>query len=344
MIIIANNSVLFAKLSEEKYQNLENKDPGTFYLTDQNLYLGDILLSSNVATSESLGIVKPDNNSIQIDDAGQLHVCWGDILESALPKIVSWKDGTDEEICAMVRAADAGLIDLQESGWNIGDERNITLSAMDAEYVSESHVEQEVTLVLMSTRQFNLVNPIKNSKGKTENRCNFTVGLKDCLGVGDTMERGKVDYGSSGSWDTSKRREWCNDTFKKSFPSSIIPIFKQFKVPTAGKNGTMIYTEDYFSLFAEGEILKYMMGDQTLNQSQLCAPIQEYEIVNPTPYFTSYESIIKYASNTSNDPSPWLLRSPCNGFYGPCYVTSSGSIYLDFNNNANYGISPIGCI
>lgn len=76
-----SSEVNFIQLSEEKYQSLENKEVGTFYLTECNLYLGQMLLTSNIATQDTLGIVKPDNESIQIDEEGQLHITWGQIYE-----------------------------------------------------------------------------------------------------------------------------------------------------------------------------------------------------------------------------------------------------------------------
>lgn len=39
--------VKYLHISEEKYQKLENKDIGTFYLTEENLYLGNIQLNVN---------------------------------------------------------------------------------------------------------------------------------------------------------------------------------------------------------------------------------------------------------------------------------------------------------
>ena len=63
--------------------------------------------------------------------------------------IVTWADGTDAEIVAMVNAADDGMINLADY-WSVGDERQVTLSAMEATGVGESHVEQTVTFVLMN--------------------------------------------------------------------------------------------------------------------------------------------------------------------------------------------------
>lgn len=47
-----------------------------------------------------------------------------------VPTIVSWASGTDEEIGAMIDAAHAGVIDLQQDGgWAVGNVRTITVGA-----------------------------------------------------------------------------------------------------------------------------------------------------------------------------------------------------------------------
>lgn len=69
-------------------------------------------------------------------------------------KIVTWADGTDEEIVAMVEAADKGEINLADH-WKVGDERVVHLSAMAATEVEESHVAQDVVFVLMHMGDIN---------------------------------------------------------------------------------------------------------------------------------------------------------------------------------------------
>lgn len=61
------------------------------------------------------------------------------ILSIGNVQTVSWADGTDEQIAAMIQAADEGEINLADY-WNVGDERTVQLSAMEATGVGESHV------------------------------------------------------------------------------------------------------------------------------------------------------------------------------------------------------------
>ena len=64
----------------------------------------------------------------------------------------SWSTGTDAEIKAVVDAYYAGELTLEEiqSVWSIGDEREVTLSAMAATGVGETHASQTVKFVLMN--------------------------------------------------------------------------------------------------------------------------------------------------------------------------------------------------
>ena len=71
-------------------------------------------------------------------------------------KIVTWADGTDEEIVAMVKAADEGLIDLKDY-WNIGDARKVMLSETESYEWYTSHSRQEAEFVLMNAGGKDLV-------------------------------------------------------------------------------------------------------------------------------------------------------------------------------------------
>ena len=73
-------------------------------------------------------------------------------------EIVSWTTGTDAQIAAMVAALDTGKITIEQTGWQIGEERIVHLSAMEAISVGESHAAQDVSFVLMDSQHYDLVN------------------------------------------------------------------------------------------------------------------------------------------------------------------------------------------
>jgi len=167
-------------------------------------------------------------------------------------EIVTWADGTDEQIIAMLDAHYAGKINIGDY-WSVGDERTVRLSAMAATGVSEAHVAQNVKLVLMSYQGKNLVSPIKD-----KTKAAFVVGLKGCLASGSTAETGYLNSTSSnvGGWRDSARRSWCNEVFRNAIPSTLRPIFKQFQNYSGEGNAltSVVLTNDYFALPAEIEV------------------------------------------------------------------------------------------
>ena len=142
-------------------------------------------------------------------------------LESAL-EIVSWASGTDEQVAAMVAAADAGQIDLSDY-WSAGDTRTVRLSAMSGSVsnANESHAAQDVQMVLTDPGHYTLAAQGTNS----------------------------------GGWENCPRRTWCNSVYRNAIPASLRGIFKQFKVRTANGSGSGVTeSTDWFSLFSEKEI------------------------------------------------------------------------------------------
>lgn len=84
-------------------------------------------------------------------------------------KLVSWEFGTDEEIAAMIDAAHAGLIDLEEDGgWKIGDIRAISIGAFGNG--TTTIAAQQAGLMISSFKDYNNCG------------CVIQVDWKTCLG------------------------------------------------------------------------------------------------------------------------------------------------------------------
>lgn len=237
-------------------------------------------------------------------------------------KIVTWANGTDEEIVAMVEAADQGVINLSDY-WAVGDTRTVQLSAMSATGVGESHAAQAVDLVLMHAGGYELAD------GST---CNFIVGQKDSLAT-----KGYIDSSNTrnNSWGSCARRTWCNSVYKNAFPSTLLPIFKQFKTISAAdfSNTEIEILLDYFALPAEKEIFGSI--------SQSTTP--ESNALFQFDYYTTASNRIKKLGK-SGSADMWYERSLY--YYdklGFCYVTSSGTANSGSKSNIK-GIAPFGCI
>lgn len=247
-------------------------------------------------------------------------------------KIVSWANGTDAEIVAMVAALDAGEITVEQTGWKVGDTRTVHLSAMEATGVGESHAEQDVELVLMHAGGYELAD------GST---CNFVVGQKNSLA--ETGYMNSTDT-NSGSWEGSARRTWCNDTYKNAIPSTLLPIFKQFKTITAETyDGTTLKTSlDYFALPAAKEIF----GGDTASSAGSATKYSNLTEFNALFQFGWYKTEANRIKKLgiSGSASTWLERSPIYYYsLSFCGVSGDGGA-SDISASRTYGLAPFGCI
>lgn len=270
--------------------------------------------------AKNLANIETNNNNA----VGVLHEL-NDALENPPVEIVPWATGTDEQIAAMVAALDDGRITIEDTGWQIGDERTVSLAAMEATGIGETHAAQQVTLVLMDSQHYDLV-----SGGKDH----FVVGLKNCLNEKGYMNSTDT---SAGSWESSARRGWCNNVFKNAIPETLRNCFKQFNVITCTEwNGTTNTTSnDYFALFAEKEVFGERIG---ANETEAAALTQ-------IEYYATEANRIK----TTNPRSVgyWWERSPDTRPEGAglsfCRVRSDGEAGGGHASSA-YGLAPFGCI
>lgn len=248
---------------------------------------------------------------------------------------ITWADGTDEEICAMVAAADKGEINLFDY-WNVGDTRQVQLSAMSATGVDESHNAQTVELVLMHAGGYDLNSAVASGRTK----CSFVVGMKDCLATGGRMT---LTGNNSGSWDGSVRRTWCNNVFKNAIPSSLLSIFKQFKTITAETyNGTTLKTSiDWFALPAAREVFggaASSAGSATSNSN-----LTEFNALFQFDWYKTAANRIKKLGMT-DDVAFWWERSPYYAdSFNFCDVNPYGNAISD-DASADNGLTPFGCI
>lgn len=241
-------------------------------------------------------------------------------LQSAL-EIVSWSSGTDEQIAAMVAAADAGQINLSDY-WKAGDTRTVHLSAMSGSVsnANESHAAQDVQMVLTDPGHYTLAN------GK---KCNFVVLQKDCLKEYGVMNSQGTN---SGGWNNCPRRTWCNSVYRNAIPSTLRGIFKQFTTYAAnGTGSSSVASSDYFALFSEKEVfgsITYANSSAEANNSQLT-------------WFKTSSNRIKRVNGSA---SGWWERSPYSGGSSRfCTVHTGGSATWGNASGAG-GLAPFGCI
>lgn len=235
-------------------------------------------------------------------------------------EIVSWTDGTDEQIAAMVAAADAGQIDLSDY-WHEGDTRAVSLAPMPSQVVNESHAPQTVQFVLTDPGHFTL------ASGQP---CNFVVLQKDCLKEYGNMNQSSTN---SGGWNNCPRRTWCNSVYRNAIPSTLRGIFKQFTTYAANGAGSsyVVASRDYFALFSEKEVfgrVTYANSSAESKNSQLT-------------WFKTPSNRIKKVNDGANN---WWERSPYSGGSSRfCRVTYSGNAGWSYAYSSR-GLAPFGCI
>ena len=260
------------------------------------------------------------------------------------PTIVTWSDGTDEEIQAMITASDAGIIDLAEY-WHIGDERQLTLSAMGGIDENENHPSQTTSFVIVAldTKVDNMSNPCYNyryvNKTSTRTYPSAIVQQKNCLNERNKMNTART---TANGWTDAPRRIWCNETYKSAIPSSIVDIFKQVKVKCSESypsSSQLTYTNDYFFFPTSFEVVG---ESSTYGRSNPC----EYQNLSVLPYYQTVENRTKtYTENGVAYNTSWLTRSVVSGnSISYVSITSSGSVVNSFADSNSCGIAPAGCI
>ncbi len=235
-------------------------------------------------------------------------------------EIVTWADGTDEQIAAMVAAADAGKIVLSDY-WSAGDTRTVHLSAMAASSgTGETHAAQDVQFVLTDPGHYTLAN------GKP---CSFVVLQKDSLNEFGAMNS---QLTTSGGWNNCPRRTWCNSVYRNAIPSTLRGIFKQFTTYAAnGTGSSSIASSDYFALFSEKEIF----GSTSFANSSAESHNTQLDY---------YKTSINRIKRINGSNGSWWERSPTgsnsNKFCRVSRTATSGA----YNADSNSGLAPFGCI
>lgn len=262
-------------------------------------------------------------------------------------KIVTFADGTDEEIAKMIQAHYNDKINIADY-WAVGDTRTVSLSAMSATGVGESHRAQTVQFVIGDFEHDDLATPIN---GHT--KAAITLLQKDCLmdaanasNPVDGEHNAENGYMNStntnvGGWKNCARRAWCNNVFFAALPSAWQSMVKTVnKKVSVGNNSSTIETvQDKIFLAAEIEIF----GSATHSASGEGTQYQYYKNATANRY-----KMPKWnSSNVSHLYSHrYWERSPGkndNLYFGCVRYDQDGGAYYYFASNA-YGIAPNLCI
>lgn len=256
-------------------------------------------------------------------------------------KIVTFADGTDEEIMAMIEAHYNNKINIADY-WAVGDKRSVNLSAMSAKGVGESHRAQAVEFAIAGFDHDDLTTPIN---GHT--KAAVTLTQVDCLMTSEcaagtkygnnNTENGYMNSSDTnvGGWESCARRTWCNSVYYNALPSAFKNAVKEVnKKASAGNQSTTIKTTaDKIFLLSEIEIF----GNTSYSVAGEGNQYQYYKNAVANRY-----KLPKWSS--SYRTSAWLQRSPYpdnNATF--CYVAENGDIFVN-NASRSKGIAPCFCI
>ena len=262
-------------------------------------------------------------------------------------KIVTWANGTDEEIKAMIDAHYANKINIRDY-WAVGDKRTVHLSAMSATGVGESHREQDVQFAIADFDHDDLTTAIN---GHT--KAALTLTQVDCLmdannasnpvnGENNT-ENGYMNSTDTniGGWKDCARRTWCNNVYFNALPSTIKNAVKSVnkKTSAGNKDSTINITSDKVFLLSEIEIygtdLHGNTGVSFLGEGM------------PYIYYETTSSRVKQPlwDKTSDSCAVWQ-RSPDRS--NVAYFCSMNLKDLTrggyYNASAAFGIAPCLCL
>lgn len=257
---------------------------------------------------------------------------------SLKPPVIAWTSATDAQIKAIIDAYYAGQLTLTEiqQVWKVGDSRNVSLSAMSATGVGESHRAQTVQMTILDFDHDTLKTAIN---GKT--KALITVQQKDCLrdgSVSDTSGSSNTEHGymnssntNNGGWGNCARRTWCNNVYYAALPSGFKELVKQVTKENNSGGGSAFAgtaTDDYIWLPSEHEVF----GATTYSGRQEGTQYEYYKTAS------NRYKLPKWNSSSVSDS--WWERSP-NGSYTTyfCRVDRGGSSDC-YGASGAYGLAP----
>ena len=261
----------------------------------------------------------------------------------------SFETCTDQQLADMLESYYNGAYDatdiatLKSTYMPIGAKRSISLSAMSATGVSESHHADSYQFTIIGHEHDNL--KTTSSGGKTKalltlqtdrilykntTDATYSSNYPAVADEGGYMEPTNTNVNG---WKNCPRRTWCNDVFLAALPAAIKSLVKTVnKLTSAGnQSATIDTTEDDVFLLSEIEIFGTVTNSKAGEGSQ-------YE------YYQTASNICKKPSYTSYASARWWGRSPyASGAAYFCYVHTSGTAVCGNASDA-LGLAPAFCI
>lgn len=232
--------------------------------------------------------------------------------------IVSWASGSDADVAAMIDAAQAGTIDLQQDGgWAVGDVRTIHIDAFTGGG-NTAHAAQDIDIVITSFDEY-------MSCGNV-----MQFDFKDALATGQRMNGTSTNAGGYGS---SEMKTTTLPALVNALPAWLKELLREFSVlASAGSKSDTIetITGNKLALRSEVEIFGSTSFSKAGEGSQI-------------DYYKTESNRIKKRGH-SGSSNAWWERSPRHNAYEYfCAVLSSGGANTD-TANTPLSVAPFGCV
>lgn len=232
-------------------------------------------------------------------------------IEAAGPSIVSWASGSDADVAAMIDAAQAGTIDLQQDGgWAVGDVRTITVGSF-TDGAGNTHAQQNVDIVISSFAEYMSCGNVMQFDFKTLSATDIRMNSSNT---------------NAGGYGDSEIKTTTLPALVDALPTWIKSRLIEFSVLTsAGNQSSTIetVTGNKLALRSEIEVFGSVGASASGEGSQI-------------PYYQSTDSIIKSYS--------WWERSPVeSSSQNFCAVRYNGGMH-NFKASVTIGLSPFGCL
>lgn len=248
-------------------------------------------------------------------------------------KIVTWADGSWEQISAMLDAHYSGKIDIADY-WSVGDERLTNLSAIgenwcpdrltnNSSFYGEAQPEQSIVLTIIGFNHDNLETSV-NGCNKAAITLQTSI-LQNLYGIDLYFSSIYYDIryyhlnkNITYSWkDCERRIYWVNNLFKNSLPTKLQPMIK-----TVLKKYNNVYYKYSSSSTPDQVYCSISMGGTTHDDCFLLSCIEVgLNPIRDTSTFP-FDDYYKYEGSTydyytignnrikQNTRRRWYLRSP----------------------------------
>lgn len=234
----------------------------------------------------------------------------------------SWTNGTDEQVAALLDAAAAGTIDLQEdAGWRVGDVRTIRLSAFTGGG-NTAYAAQDVHIVISSFAEY-------MSCGNV-----LQFDFADYL---NTFQRINPNWNDAGGYGASEMYTATLPAMVEALPAWLKLRLKTFSVLASegDPNYSTIETVTGNKLALRSEV-------EVTGTTEHSNPGEGSQI----PYYNTVSHRIKTFADGTQYPGQyngWWERSSTKRNYSFCYISGDGGAYSHFADQP-LGLAPFGCL